>query len=439
MKPLEISKKNRVKGLFTFCLKCKTSTGNGKCGDSKKSLQSCEFQEKHCFRTIITVPNTNGKKRKTKVFVTRNLNEAIKLKLDFEKDLLDNNFQNNQYVAPTVKRKSNFLEDYMNNYLDFLNNINLQDYQVKKRSIGHINDVKRAFKFLNESLKLKKIDASILLFEDLNENIVGIFHNYLLKNKNYSNKTYNNNIGLIRHFVSWVISTKQYNFSNPFIGVSRRKVMQNNLTITSVEFSSLLSFIVPGNGYLIHKNGKRRNFYRKWMKNAFILALETGLRREEFLRLKYIDIQFDDKKNPVLIKVENYKVNRILRNESGEKRYKYVPITLGLLQLLKSLNYKEKINSESFLIGEEESASRETLILVVSKAFSHFWSFTGIQKDLKLKHLRKTYLTSLVEHFGDKAGVISDHSDINVLKNHYVNKQQLITAIKIFKVFDEEE
>ena len=175
------------------------------------------------------------------------------------------------------------------------------------------------------------------------------------------------------------------------------------------------------------------------MKNAFNLPLETGLRREVFLRLKYNDIQFDDKENPVLIKVENYKVNRILSNENGEKRYRYVPITVGLLQLIKKLNYNEKIDSESFLIGEDESGKRETLMLFVSKAFSHFWSFTEVQKDLKLKHLRKTYLTSLVEHFGDKAGVISDHSDINVLKNHYVNKQQLISATKKFKVFEEEK
>ena len=51
-----------------------------------------------------------------------------------------------------------------------------------------------------------------------------------------------------------------------------------------------------------------------------------------------------------------------------------------------------------------------------------------------LKNLRKTYLTALVQHFGDKATMISDHSGVEVLKKHYVNSQQLAAASRDLKI-----
>ena len=37
--------------------------------------------------------------------------------------------------------------------------------------------------------------------------------------------------------------------------------------------------------------------------------------------------------------------------------------------------------------------------------------------------------------YGDKAPIISNHSGIEVLKKHYVNNQQLVSAIKDFSIF----
>lgn len=73
---------------------------------------------------------------------------------------------------------------------------------------------------------------------------------------------------------------------------------------------------------------------------------------------------------------------------------------MTLLNLIGYDNYK---NTDRYLIGAEEKSSRSTLIDFVSKAFTHFWKLTGIEKNVQLKHLRKTYLTTLVEQFGDKA------------------------------------
>jgi len=95
------------------------------------------------------------------------------------------------------------------------------------------------------------------------------------------------------------------------------------------------------------------------------------------------------------------------------------------------MRLKEKI----YIYRFEKTSRLKTRMNVVSKSFSHYWKQTGIEKTAQLKHLRKTYLTSLVERFGDKANLISSHSGMEVLKKHYVNNQQLMLATNDFSVF----
>jgi integrase len=174
------------------------------------------------------------------------------------------------------------------------------------------------------------------------------------------------------------------------------------------------------------------------MKTAFTFALETGLRREEFMCLKYSDLIENDKGEIVCLQVENYKVNRISHNEEDNiKEYKYVPLSINLMELIYSLGFEEKRGSDKFIIAENEKANRKTLYEFISKSFSHFWSKTGIELDLKLKNLRKTYLTAVAKHFGDKANIISNHSGLEVMKKHYINNLEIVSNSKGFKVFDQ--
>ena len=433
-KPLIVKKRDTVKGLYVFCMKCKKTIDSKVCGKTGKGLRTCKDTEQHCFRAVVAVPNTNGAKRKTRVFNTRNVEEAISLKFDFEKELIQTDYQisTNHIMEEEVRPK--FLIECMSMYVGYMNNVGVAEHKRKIRTKKHIGDVERYFKYFALSLKAKKIDHTIFRIDQLNDRIVAIFHNYLLSELNYRNKTYNKVISQFRHFVNWLIDKKGYEIMNPFIGVTRRQVTTDNVIINSNEFITLLKVIIPEKGILTYKNGKKRNFYRDWMADAFKLALETGLRREEFMTLKFSDIKEDEKGNLLFIKVENFKVNRLLGKDGEARQYKSVPITSGLKDLLNKLGYESKKGTEEFLIGSYEKSSRETLLLYVSKAFSHFWSLTESNKKVNLKNLRKTYLTALVQHFGDKAAMISNHSGIEVLKKHYVNSQQLVSASSDFKV-----
>ncbi len=197
----------------------------------------------------------------------------------------------------------------------------------------------------------------------------------------------------------------------------------------------MLDAITPENSYHVLPSGEKKIRYKPWLKQCYQLALETGLRREEFMCLQFSDIVLGDHGEPLFVKVENYKVNRIRGGNDISKDVKSIPITIGLMELLKELGLEQHRGTDRFLIGHQETASRNTLIELVSRSFTFYWKRTGIKKDVQLKHLRKTYLTALVEHFGDKAPAISDHSGIQVLMDHYVNDQRLVSASKDFSVF----
>jgi len=74
--PLIIDKRDRVKGLFTYCQKCKQTIDSKVCGKTKKGIRTCKDTDRHCFRAIISIPGTNGAKRKTRVFKTRDIKNA---------------------------------------------------------------------------------------------------------------------------------------------------------------------------------------------------------------------------------------------------------------------------------------------------------------------------------------------------------------------------
>lgn len=435
MKPLIIDKRKKVNGLYTYCKKCQRLIENRMCSKTGKRISTCKNTEQHMFKAIITIPNTDGKKRKTRVFKTRDLAKATEMKIEFEQELLANQYQTSSLHISEEEVKPVFVIECMAMYIGYLNNEGVEAHKIKVRTQKHIKEVEYYFEKFCRCLLKNNIDHTLLKIDAINDKIVALFHNYLLNDLNYSNKTYNKIIALFRQFLNWLINEKKYEINNPFVGVTRRKVILNKAIITLDDFNQLIKVITPENNYETLKSGERKGRYKTWMANAFKLALQTGLRREEFMTLKFSDIKYDENNSPQLFEISDYKVERI---KGVEEKKKYIPITKELEKLLIDLDYEQHKNTNRYIIGNNEKASRKTLIDLVSKSFTHFWKLTNIEKSIQLKNLRKTYLTSLVEQFGDKAPILSGHSGIEVLKKHYVNDVQLTKASREFSVFKNE-
>ena len=438
MKSIDYPKKDRVKGIYAYCQKCKTTIGAGKCQLSKKRLSSCQYPNFHTFRAAVVVPHTQGMKRKKRILNTTDLQEAIRRKFSFEQELTSYNFQSVLVKSPAVEAAPPlYLIECMDEFVRHLNNDGVEEHKKKLRSQKHIDDVKRYFKFLCLCLKAHKVDHTIFRVEDVSDKTVGWLHDYLLGELKYQNKTYNKVMSQYRQFFAWLIDKRGYQIKNPFVGVVRRKERRDNLVITKKELDQLLGLICEEKGIGISPSGIRRNYFRDWIQTAIVIALETGLRREEFMTLKFSDIQHDEKGHPFCIHVENYKVNRAKGiSEEEDMDQKTIPVTTGLLNILDTLDVKQHRGSDRYLIAPNEKARRDTLGELLSKAFTHFWTLTGSTRPIRLKHLRKTYLTALVNYFGDKATIISDHADIDILKKHYTNNEVILKANQGFSVFD---
>jgi len=436
-KPLIIDKRDKVKGLFTYCSKCQRLIDNRVCGITKKRLSTCKDTDKHMFKAIVSIPGTEGAKRKTKTFRTRDIQEATRLKHEFVNELKEANYQSTTVLTiDNEMPKPKLLIECMAMYIGYLNNDGVAAHKVKVRTISHIKDVERFFRNFCLSLKENNIDHTLITVYQLNEKAVALLHNYIVDVLNYKNKTYNKFMGAMRQFVNWLIVKRDYQLKNHFVGVTRRSEVIDKTIVSKSEFKKLLSVLDPKKGMKEYSTGERKNFYRSWLGKAFRLALETGLRREEFMSIKYNDIVLNEKGIPTFIKIENFKVNR-KNGVSGTENatMKHIPITKGLRTLLNELDYKTFKGSDEYVIAKEEKTTLKTRIDVVSKAFTHYWQFTALEKKAQLKHLRKTYLTALVQQFGEKANLISSHSGIDVLKKHYVNDQELIKATNDFSVF----
>src|SRR5665213_4518229 len=87
-KPLYIPPSKKWKGLTVYCYKCKTNMSEV-CNENGKPLSKCQFGEKHVFKVYISVPGT-ANARKTKKLNTRDVNEAIKQAIEFEKEVKGN-------------------------------------------------------------------------------------------------------------------------------------------------------------------------------------------------------------------------------------------------------------------------------------------------------------------------------------------------------------
>ena len=125
--------------------------------------------------------------------------------------------------------------------------------------------------------------------------------------------------------------------------------------------------------------------------------------------------------------INNKKVERN-NNISGEF-YKYIPINSDLFDLLMELGYNEKKTSNDFILCPDRYESTLTIMNTLSKSFTFYKNKAGIQKNVSLKNLRKTYLSWVNQVMGSETRILSSHSTDKVLKEHYLDPT-ILSAIQ---------
>ncbi len=434
----QLLKKTKVKGLFIFCMKCKKRVGDI-CGNSGKRLSSCKDIDKHRYKLRVCIPG-NDSSVKTKIFETRDSNQVVVDAFAYRAELESCNYMPKMIESKTVVPTT--LLEGMAFYIAYLNNDTPHQQEHKQRTVAHVKEVERHFIYFGDYLKTIKVDVAVLPFEKLDRTVVGELKSFLLETKNYAPKTYNKYIQNMRVFTNRVIEEFDFNMKNPFTGFKPLRTAAKIATITKVEFHDLLKLLTPENGihtFLERKTQKTFNkqYYKPWLKEAFLLALLTGRRREAIVQMKFNGIIENAQGEPVTIKVEDFKVNRgrsLTKKE--EVKYIFIPIIAPLKKLLLELGYEENKGKDLFILAPNEKMNRDSMKDLISKAFTHYFNQLGTGKKVELYDLRKTYISHLYASYGEKARTITKHAGTDVMLDHYVDEQVVAEVAKDFEFFD---
>jgi integrase len=320
--------------------------------------------------------------------------------------------------------------------MDFLNNISIPAHRQKIRSSGHINEVERYFRYFIECLKQNEIDFNTIMVNEVDDNILGMFHTYLLEFKSYGNVSYNKVLTIMKGFYIFLNDEADYSIKNPFYRMKRRPVRPNIETISKEEYEALLKIITKKNAKQVLSTGEKKYHYYNWLKFAIQLGLLTGRRRDEIIHIKFSDIKTDDTGELRYIESEDYKVNRAKGNLSeSSKKLIYIPITRTLKDLILENSYEEYKGTDTYLLAPEKTLHRETLKNQMSKGFAHYYNLLGTERKLTFKCLRKTYITHLALSLGLNARAITRHSGDDVLIRHYLDERLILKMAEHFEVF----
>lgn len=448
MKALTIPSGKSITGLYIYCSQCKYTSKETK----------CKHYDKQSYKARFHIPGTQGEKA-SKVFPTRDIDEAIKLTLAFQSELESVNYQP---VKSVNSNKPTLLIACMAKYVDYLadEDDTVEEHQKKNLSEHHINEVERCFRYAQEALlhdfkddKYKgKYNLNILLYSEVNDRIVGKIHKYFIEVKKYEPRTYNKYVGHLKALYNWLMDKEKYRkkdgtpIDNPFADVNGLPVDDEAPeSISQEEFLALLEIITPENGRHVttYHNRKRDqrtiktyNYYKPWLKDALWLFLLCGDRRENTITLRFNMAKEDRQQEPVIIEAENLKVNRIQGRKLKKKRITPIPITTDLRGLLYQLGYAQYRGTDRYLLAADEPMSRKMIMEFTTKAFTHYYRQLNTGKKKTLKHLRKTYLTSLEWYLGRGQNTLT-HSEQRTLRGHYIDPRVIAQhAAKGFKVFE---
>lgn len=411
-------------GIKVKCLKCKFNVGS-KCGLTSEPIRNCENKERHKYNLVVCVPGAEGKRR-TKIVHTRDFNEAIQEMTIFRSELEYNNYSHIRKEQDTSTK----LEYFMTAYLDAISGVNTPAHLIRKRSKSHIDETVRVFIKFKHALTEKGYIFKLIDAKEITDNEVGIFHHHLIDELKLSLSSYNKYMGIMKTLYYWIQRVKDYPVTNVFKHVVLQTVKKDVEIISKSEFEKLLKSVNRENSLDPRCN---RYLYREWLVHAYELGLESGLRREELLTVKWSNI-IDIGEGKQVLKIRNLKVNRIMTGLDTGEHHKFIPVTKSLRILLNELGYENQKGTEKLIVARPTDQSMQQAMDILSRSFSHFMSVAG-NRPLKFKVLRKTYLTSLAVAAGPNAKLFTGSSSDEVLKNHYLSEVYMTAQLEDFSVF----
>lgn len=391
-------RKNR-NGVKIWCRKC------------RKHNNGCHHYEHQSFRANYIDPLTG--KHKSKILLATNYDDALIEALNFKKGV-ENQFDQ---VTTTSSIGNDYdLASGIVKYQMYLNGDSEYQQYNKNLTPKYIRETIGFLVKFHDSVKENR-KIGWIKPPQINRSDISYFFGKM--KEKYHPKTVNNIIQALTTFFDFLIDKEDILMKNYFKECVSLPLPKKTIkTIDKEDFEAILNAVDTYHPILVQNNGKKINLYKTWMKDAFRLFLLAGGRREEIIHLRWSDI-FTLKNGTKFFMIGNLKANRI---QKTEKEYiKYIPIGADLEKALMDMGMEQKKNTNERIIDPTEKYSNNTMMEMITKAFTHFKKGAGVNGEITLKHLRKTYISWTNQVLGNDTGKITSHAGIKILNDHYLD------------------
>lgn len=419
----------KITGVCEFCSRCKKTLSPAKtlkngtfkqatqCGKSHKLYYNCAFKEEsHKFQSRLYNPITQ-KADQVKTHFTKDHLEVIKLHEAFKQECEARNYQRTQKKR-VQKPKPIVFKECASMFIDYL----LDDpglvpkNKVKGLTDNHIKSRRRYLKrFMNAC-------PDITLINDFTEDHTTIFSDWIINQEDedgdrlYKARSYNDHIRGMQEFFDYLID-RNYDIKNYFSDNMREHEGSDPRMMSDQDILDLLSVITPENNYGRHgKKKTKRGYFFPWIKDAFLLALMSGERRDGIFYTTWEHVNLEEG----YLKIPNFK---LLRRSKPIFKPHYVGITKDMAELLIKLGPKES----GYLIAPEKH-NRETLKENYTTGFAHFWSLLGKDYKHTAYSLRKTYVNKMmmmIPEYYESMGINTP----KVRDKHYFDRLEAVRTL----------
>jgi len=418
---LKIPVRNSLNGLKVFCTKCKLKN------------PKCNHYDKHRFRMHVHVPGTLNKEL-TKVLDALEYNTAFDEGYEFKKQMMAYDYKK-QVFAPISK--SYTLPSAILKYYQYLSGSHELAHLQKNVSPGYRDECIRYCRYF---VKIVSGRSDVKSFDVADTSDVDVANFYTWADNNYAAKTFNKMLNELKAFYNFLIKVEKIKMDNPFETYHTKQVELSTIkSLSKSEFNQIIEAIEQGPKLKMDSKGGHKNMYWPQLKEAFKLFLLTGGRREEVLSLRWSQLQdYDDGLRFFVI--DNLKVNRTNKSKNSNRNAKkrMIAVNQDLMELLLELGYADKKNTNDFIIYPERTCTVKTLMDRISKSFTHYKEVAGINSEISLKNLRKTYITWLRVVMDGQTGVLSSHASDEILERHYIDPtilsavEKAVIGLKVF-------
>ncbi|MDG1476658.1 MAG: tyrosine-type recombinase/integrase [Vicingaceae bacterium] len=412
-------------GLKVYCMDCDMSF-------TVNTINSCKHGgEKQSYKSIVYKPGI--KKSISKKHETRSYDEALVIAIKFKADV-KTGVIDNLVVEPSEGLDPQQLSvvEAAEKFMQYKYGLGEFSHITCNLSENYLDSIQFYLQQFMDILTKNRCNIETMPISK----IIGIHVSFWEKEikSHYSKGSWNAPLTIMRLWVEFVKERMKVDMVNFFKDIPLVQVENNVRAITCEEFTGVCKAVGTTSPYqyLNGETTKRKNRYKPYLVDAFKLALQTGLRREEYLTLEWKDVVRVGKSDEFMIITDNIKVQRITKKKYKKK---HIPVHEELAILLKELGWEKFAGKDQFIIQPNRTAIVNTMMKDLTRGFSHYYkqAFPGVEH-LTLGALRKTYITYLSMEVGDDIIEFTSHSGIEILEDYYYDKKILAKGLKM-KIF----